>query len=175
MPYLGSLVLTHSLHGTIKGLKDFPADQRPPVAVVFWAFRVMVGLGFAMLGVIALGWWLRWRGVLFESRWFLALCQWVAPAGFIAVLAGWTTTEVGRQPWTIYGLMRTAQSVSPSLTGHDVLWSLLAYMAVYLLMYPAGVVVMAGMVRQGPTERVMGEKPIEGLQHDLPVATKGSE
>ena len=99
----------------------------------------MVGIGFLMLGVIALAWWLRWRGRLFQTGWFLVLCQWTAPLGFVAVLAGWTTTEVGRQPWTVYGLMRTANSVSPSLTGPDVLWSFLAYVAVYLLMYPAGI------------------------------------
>ena len=170
IPYLGSLILTHSLHGEIKGLKDFPADQRPPVWVVFWAFRIMVGIGFAMLGIIVLAWVLRWRGSLFQSRRFLLLCQWAGPLGFIAVLAGWTTTEVGRQPWTIYGQMRTAQSVSPSLTGPDVMWSFLAYMAVYLIMYPAGIAVMARMVRTGPQEEAMTEKPIEGLQPRGPVA-----
>ena len=171
IPYLGSLILTHSLREPVKGLKEFPADQRPPVAIVFWSFRLMVAVGFLMLGVIALSWWLRWRGTLFESRWFLHLCQWVAPLGFVAVLAGWTTTEVGRQPWTVYGLMRTAQSVSPSLTGNDVLLSLLAYAAVYLIMFPAGIAVMAGMVRTGPTERLMGTQPVEGFQHELPVPT----
>ena len=170
IPYLGSLILTHSLDGEIKGLKDFPADQRPPVWVVFWAFRIMVGIGFAMLGVILLAWVLRWRGSLFQSRRFLLLCQWAAPLGFIAVLAGWTTTEVGRQPWTIYGQMRTAHSVSPSLTGTDVMWSFLAYMAVYLIMYPAGIVVMARIVRLGPQEEAMAEKPVEGLQPRGPVA-----
>ena len=69
----------------------------------------MVGIGFLMLGVVALGWWLRWRGRLFETGWFLRICQWAAPLGFVAVLAGWTVTEVGRQPWTVYGLLRTAQ------------------------------------------------------------------
>ncbi len=170
IPYLGSLILTHSLTGEIKGLKDFPADQRPPVWVVFWAFRIMVGIGFLMLGLIALAWVLRWRGRLFQSRRFLLLCQFAAPMGFIAVLAGWTTTEVGRQPWTVYGQMRTAHSVSPSLTGQDVLWSLLAYMAVYLVMFPAGIAVMARMVRLGPQEEAMAEKPIEGLQPRGPIA-----
>jgi len=88
----------------------------------------------------------------------------------VAVLAGWTTTEVGRQPWTIYGLMRTEHSVSPSLTGPDVMWSLLAYMGVYLLMYPAGIAVMARMVRQGPREEAMAGQPIEGLQPRAPIA-----
>ena len=87
---------------------------------------------------------------MFESIWFLRLCQWVAPLGFVAVLAGWTVAEVGRQPWTVYGLLRTADSVTPSLTTGDVTGSLLAYMAVYLIMYPAGLAVMARLVRQGP-------------------------
>jgi cytochrome d ubiquinol oxidase subunit I len=169
IPYLGSLIVTHSLSGEIKGLKDWPPDQRPPVWPVFFAFRIMVGIGFLMLGVVAAGWVVWWRGRLFETAWFLKLCQWVAPLGFVAVLAGWTTTEVGRQPWTIYGLLRTADSVSPSLTGADVLWSLLAYMAVYLIMFPAGVAVMARMVREGPLEQAPPEQPVAGLQHQVPL------
>jgi cytochrome d ubiquinol oxidase subunit I len=169
IPVLGSLILTHSTTGAIRGLKTFPADERPPVAPVFFAFRIMVGLGFLMLGVVLLAWILLWRRRLFESRWFLLLCQWMGASGFVAVLAGWTTTEVGRQPWTVYGLMRTADSVSPSLTGPDVLWSFLAYAAVYLLMFPAGIAVMARMVRQGPSEEAMGHKPVEGLQPSAPV------
>ena len=170
IPVLGSLILTHSLDGEIKGLKDFPADQRPPVWPVFVAFRLMVGIGFLMLGVVALGWLLRLQGRLFETVWFLRMCQWVAPLGFVAVLAGWTVAEVGRQPWTVYGQMRTAQSVSPSLTGPDVLWSLLAYMSIYLILYPAGVAVMARIVWQGPAGQVAPEHPVEGLQPRAPFA-----
>ena len=169
IPVLGSLILTHSLHGEIKGLKDFPADQRPPVAPVFFAFRLMVGIGFVMLGVVALGWLLLLRGCLFDTAWFLRLCQWVAPLGFVAVLAGWTVAEVGRQPWTVYGELRTAQSVSPSLMGPDVMWSLLAYMAVYLVLYPAGIAVMARMVRAGFVEQAGAEMPVEGLQPRGPI------
>ncbi len=169
IPVLGSLILKHSTTGAIRGLKTFPVDQRPPVAVVFWAFRIMVGIGFYMLGLILLGWLLRWRGHLFVSGWFLRICMFSAPLGFVAVLAGWTTTEVGRQPWTVYGLLRTAHSVSPSLTGQDVLVSFVAYIAVYLLMFPAGIAVMARMVRQGPSEDAMGKKPVEGLQPSAPV------
>ena len=123
VPLLGSLILTHELDGEVKGLKDFPADQRPPVAIPFFAFRIMVGCGLLMLAVVLLGGWLRWRGRLDDTPLFLQLCQLVAPIGFIAVIAGWIVTEVGRQPWTVYGLLRTADSVSPSLTGLDVLIS----------------------------------------------------
>ena len=98
IPQLGSLIVTHSWGGVIKGLKEWPADQRPPVAPPFFAFRMMVGIAFIMLFVVVLGWVLRLRAQLWDSDWYLRLCQWVAPLGFVAVIAGWTTTEVGRQP-----------------------------------------------------------------------------
>ena len=169
IPYLGSLLLTHSLTGEVKGLKEWPADQRPPVWVVFTAFRVMVGIGLIMLLVVVLGWWQVSRRRLFECAWYLRLCQWIAPCGFIAVLAGWTVTEVGRQPWTIYGFMRTAHSTSPSITGPDVLWSLLAYMVVYLIMFPAGLVVMLRIVQDGPIIATHDAGQVEGQQHKSPV------
>ncbi len=151
-PLLGSLVLTHDLNGEIRGLKDWPRDQRPPVAIPFFAFRIMVGIGLLMLGVVVASWWLRWKGRLYDSKWFLRACEWMAPLGFVAVLAGWTTTEVGRQPWTVYGLLRTADSVTPSLSGSDVLISLLGYMVAYLVIFPAGLLIMARFVRKGPQE-----------------------
>jgi cytochrome d ubiquinol oxidase subunit I len=150
IPELGSLVLTHSWNGAIKGLKEWPADQRPPVGPPFFAFRVMVGLGMIMLLVAIVGQFLKLRHQLWEAGWFLWLCQYLAPIGFIAVIAGWTTTEVGRQPWTVYGLLRTADSVSPSLTGANVVLSLALYMAVYLIMFPTGIAFMVGLVRRGP-------------------------
>ena len=168
IPYLGSLILTHSLRGRVRGLKDWPADERPPVWPVFFAFRTMVGIAIVMLGVVLLGWWLYFRGRLFDSVWFLQLCQWVAPLGFIAVLAGWTVAEVGRQPWTIYGLLRTSASVTPSLTAADVTGSLLAYMAVYLIMYPAGVAIMARLVRQGPVAQTTKRESFDGAPHPAP-------
>jgi cytochrome bd ubiquinol oxidase subunit I len=151
IPKLGSLYLTHSWNGAVKGLKDFPADQRPPVAIVYFAFRIMVGIGLAMLGMVALGLFLLARKRLDQTQWYLRLCEFTICLGFLAVIAGWTTTEVGRQPWTIYGLMRTADSVSPSLTGANVLLSLLLYVVVYLVIYPVGVSVMFGIVRRGPS------------------------
>lgn len=161
VPYLGSLILTHSWDGVIKGLKEWPVDQRPPVGPPFFAFRVMVGIAFIMLFVVALGWVLRLRGQLWNSVWYLRLCQWVAPLGFVAVIAGWTTTEVGRQPWTVYGLLRTADSVSPSLTGVDVALSLACYVVVYLIMFPTGIVFMARLVRLGPQEQEFKPEIIE--------------
>jgi cytochrome d ubiquinol oxidase subunit I len=157
IPRLGSLYLTHSWDGEVKGLKDFPSDQRAPVAIVYFAFRVMVGIALLMLAVVAAGFVLLWRGRLDRTRWYLRLCQVATCFGFIAVIAGWTTTEVGRQPWTVYGLMRTADSVSPSLAGSDVLVSLLLYVAVYLVIYPVGLYVMLRVVWRGP---VPSEEPV---------------
>jgi cytochrome bd ubiquinol oxidase subunit I len=167
VPYLGSLILTHSLDGTVQGLKDFPADQRPPVAIIFFAFRIMVGLAILMLIQVAVGWWLRLRGGLLDRGWYLRACQLAIPIGFLAVLAGWTTTEVGRQPWTVYGLLRTAKSVTPSLAGHDVLVSLLVYAVAYLFVYPTGVIFMLGLVRRGPREAAPA--PVEAGRPQLPV------
>jgi cytochrome d ubiquinol oxidase subunit I len=149
IPRLGSLLLTHSLDGTIRGLDSFPPDQRPPVGPPFFGFRIMVGIALVMLFVAVAGQLLRRGGRLYHSAWFLRLCQWTAPLGFVAVIAGWTTTEVGRQPWTVYGLLRTAQSVTPSLTGTDVAISLALYIVVYLIMFPTGIAFMAGIVRRG--------------------------
>jgi cytochrome bd ubiquinol oxidase subunit I len=174
IPLLGSLILTHDLNGTVKGLKDFPADERPPVAIPFFGFRIMVGMGLIMLAVVVTSWWLRWRGELFDTKWYLRLCTLASPLGFIAVLAGWATTEVGRQPWTVYGLLRTADSVSPSLTGADVVVSLLGYTFVYLIMFAAGLTLMIRMVRRGPAEAEIEsdyiqsgrpQRPVEALPH----------
>jgi cytochrome d ubiquinol oxidase subunit I len=161
VPYLGSLILTHSFDGEVKGLKEFAPENRPPVAIPFFAFRIMVGIGMLMLLLLAVSWLLRFTGDLYDSPWFLRACLCTGPMGFVAVLAGWTTTEVGRQPWTVYGLMRTADSVPPSLTGTDALLSLLGYMAVYLVIFPAGVLVMAKMVRKGPAPGPDADSPIE--------------
>ena len=161
IPDLGSLILTHSWNGEIKGLKEWPPDQRPPVALPFYCFRIMVGIGILMLIVVITGQILQFTGRLFAAAWFLRLCQWVAPLGFLAVIAGWITTEVGRQPWTVYGLMRTSESVSPSLTGADVTVSLALYVIVYLIMFPTGIAFMAGLVRRGPQEQALEPELVE--------------
>lgn len=170
IPLLGSIILSHHLDGEVPGLKQFPADQRPPVAIPFFSFRLMVGVGLLMFGIVIASLWLRARRHLFNTSWFLRLCQYAGPVGFLAVLAGWVTTEVGRQPWTVYGVLRTAHSVTPSLTGMDVLLSLLGYMAVYLLIFPVGFLLMGKIVRKGPAQADT-EEPIEGGQPSGPVVT----
>ncbi len=150
IPDLGSLILTHDPNGEVRGLKDFPPQDRPPVVLPFFAFRVMLACWGLMMLTVVLSWWLRARGELYETDWYLRLCTFAAPLGFVAVIAGWVTTEVGRQPWTVYGLLRTADSVSPSLTGADVTISLLAYTVVYLVMFAAGVAMILRIFGRGP-------------------------
>jgi cytochrome bd ubiquinol oxidase subunit I len=169
VPQIGSLILTHDPNGVVRGLKEWPADQRPPVAIPFFAFRIMVGIGLLMLALIVASWWLRARRRLFDANWFLWICMLASPLGFLAVLAGWTTTEVGRQPWTVYGLLRTSDSVSPSLTGFDVVLSLVGYGVVYLIMFPFGVAVMARIVRNGPLEPFIEPDPVEAGRPRRPV------
>lgn len=169
IPVLGSLILTHDSNGVVPGLKQWPADQRAPVAIPFFAFRIMVGLGIVMLSVMLLSLWLRWRQRL-ETAWFLRLCQYLGPIGFFTVITGWVTTEVGRQPWTVYGLLRTAHSVSPSLSGRDVLLSLSGYMLVYLIIFPVGITLMLKLVRKGLTKTAPQESTESG-QPSGPVIT----
>jgi cytochrome d ubiquinol oxidase subunit I len=169
IPKLGSLYLTHSWDGEVKGLKDFPPDQRAPVAIVYFAFRIMVGIALVMLATVVAGFYLLWRGRLDDTPWYLKLCQCTVCLGFIAVIAGWTTTEVGRQPWTIYGLMRTADSFSPSLTGANVLLSLILYIIVYLIIFPVGISVMLRFVWRGPAASEEDDAPIVGGHSKSPI------
>ena len=151
VPKLSSLILTHKLDGEVKGLKEWPKSQRPPVAVVFWSFRIMVGIGTLMIltGLIALV--LHWRKQLFEKRWFQVWCMLLTPAGFIALLTGWFVTEIGRQPYIVYGEMLTAEAASP-VAGLQVGLSLLAFVVIYFLVFGAGVYYISRLVRKGPAE-----------------------
>jgi cytochrome d ubiquinol oxidase subunit I len=169
IPKLGSLILTHELNGTVRGLKEWPRDDRPPSAVLFWSFRIMVGIGLIMLLVVATANWLRWKGRLYDTAWFLRICEACLPLGFAAVIAGWITTEVGRQPWVIYLLLRTADAVTPSLSGGDVLVSLAVYVVVYLMVYPVTLYYLFAIVRAGPVLEEEVASPIEGLQRSLPA------
>lgn len=168
VPVLGSLILTHDPNGVVHGLKEAPRNRQPPVAIPFFAFRIMVGIGLVMLAVVVAGNVLRVGGRVYDSPLFLRLCQWAAPLGFVAVLAGWTTTEVGRQPWTVYGLMRTADSVSPSLTGRDVALSLAGYVIAYLIMFPAGILLMRRIVRRG-FDAPLAQAPVESGRPESPI------
>ena len=149
IPYLGALILTHSLDGSITGLKHWPRADQPNSLVIFFTFRLMVALGFAMLGFGLWGAWLRWRGQLYESRALSWAAVAMAPAGFIALLAGWVTTEVGRQPYTVYGLLRTDQSLSP-LAAPAIATSLLVFVVVYFLVFGFGIFYLLRLMRRTP-------------------------
>jgi len=149
VPKVGSLIVGGSFDSKIRGLKEWPADERPPVATVFWSFRVMVGLGMLMLFVGLFGALLMWRGRVQEHRWFLRLCMLSGPTGFIAVISGWIVAEVGRQPYTVYGLLRTADSVSP-VTAGAVGTSLIVFVFVYTIVFGAGLYYILQLIRRGP-------------------------
>lgn len=137
IPKLSSLILKHDLDAPLAGLDTVPREEQPPVGIVFWSFRIMVALGFAMLG---LGLWAlvrRVQGRLYESPLLHRAAVAMGPAGFVAVLAGWVTTEVGRQPYTVYGLLRTGDSLAP-VAAPAVAASLIAFIVVYFFVFGAG-------------------------------------
>ena len=165
VPYLGSLILKHDLHGQIRGLTEFPRSEWPPVPIVFWSFRIMVALGFAMLGIGLWSAWARWKGKLYDWAWLHRATVLMGPSGFIAVLAGWITTEVGRQPYTVYGLLRTAESLAP-VDAPAVATSLMAFVAVYFFIFGAGTFYILRMMNKRPAT------PRLGLR-DGPIRTAG--
>jgi len=162
IPVIGSWITAGDAHAEIKGLKAFPPQDRPPVFIVFWAFRVMVGLGVAMIALGAWGAWLYWRnGGPNHSRPFLWACVAMGPAGFVAVIAGWIVAEVGRQPYVIYGVLRTADAVSP-VRASQVSVSLLAFMAIYAVVFSVGALYILRLIAAGPnaeTVEAAGPRP----------------
>jgi cytochrome d ubiquinol oxidase subunit I len=160
VPHLGSVILTHSWDGQIRGLKSFPRIDRPNSLIVFWSFRVMVGLGLLMIALGLWSLWLRWRRRLYEARRFLRLAEWMGPAGLVAVLAGWITTEVGRQPWVVYGVLRTADAVS-RIEAAPVALSLALFVAAYLFVFGVGIAYVLRLVRKGP-QTFDTSRPLEG-------------
>ncbi len=149
VPVLGSLILTHSLDRQIPALKSFPPEDRPNSTVIFWTFRLMVGLGMLMILTGLWSLWLRRTGALYTSRPFLSLVLYMGPAGLLAMLAGWVTTEMGRQPWVVYGLMRTADATSP-LDAAQVGLSLVLFVVIYFALFGTGLAYMLRLVHKGP-------------------------
>lgn len=165
IPNLGSLLLTRSWDGQVPALKDFPKADRPNSLVVFWTFRLMVGLGVLMILLAAIGTWLHRGGRIFTNRPFLKFAVAMGPAGLVAILAGWFTTEVGRQPWVIYGVMRTAEGVS----AHDaaqVGFTLALFVVVYLAVFGAGTIYLL---------RILGKGPEIGEASDAPQGGPGQQ
>jgi cytochrome d ubiquinol oxidase subunit I len=149
IPKLGSLVLTHDWNGKVEGLKAVPAGERPPVPIVFFAFRLMVGIGLVLLAVAIAGTVLRWRGRLYDTDWFNIACVLSSPLPFVAILSGWTVTEVGRQPYTVYGLLRTADSISPVATS-AVISSFALFVVVYTVLLLAFFFYAWRIIMRGP-------------------------
>ncbi len=149
IPLLGSLILTHSLDGELKGLNAFPVEDRPDPVIPFFAFRVMVGLGMLMAGLGLWSLWRRWRGRLFDDRWLLRAAFVMGPSGFAALLSGWFVTETGRQPFLVYGVMRTAEGASP-IAAASVAASLTAFVLVYLLVFGSGTLYALGLMAKPP-------------------------
>jgi len=165
IPHLSSMILKHDWDAPLDGLDTVPDDEEPPVAIVFWSFRIMIAVGFAMLGVGLWSAWRRWQGRLFDDTWLHRACLAMGPSGFVAVLAGWITTEVGRQPYTVYGMLRTADSLAP-VEAPAVATSLTAFIVVYFFVFGAGTFYLLRMMGKAPAT------PRLGLR-DGPIRTAG--
>ncbi|WP_311567989.1 cytochrome ubiquinol oxidase subunit I [Photobacterium arenosum] len=164
IPAMASLILKHSLTEPIPALKDFPADERPYSPLIFWSFRIMVALGLLMIGQGLISVWLRKKNRLYQHKGFLTFSLWMGPAGLVAILAGWITTEVGRQPWVVHGLLRTDAAVSAHGDLHMSI-SLLTFFVVYSLVFGFGYYYMVHQIQKGP------QPGDEDITHDLPTVS----
>jgi len=155
-----------------------PRENWPPVPITFWSFRIMVGMGFLMVGLGLFSLWSRWRGTLYQSRLLHMFAMAMGPAGFIAVLAGWITTETGRQPFTVYGLLRTVDSASP-LAAPAVASSLIGFVIVYFIVYAAGLTYLFRLMASAPHHGEQGPAAnlparAAGITPAAGAATRGS-
>ncbi len=155
IPKLGSMILTHDWNGHVQGLKDWPPEERPNAALVFWSFRIMVGIGLAMAALGLWSLWLRWHDRLYDAPWTHRFAVLLGPSGLVAVLAGWITTEVGRQPYTVYGVLTTAESASP-LDAPALATSLAAFIVVYLAVFGAGIFYLLRLMAKAPRTEEAG-------------------
>lgn len=157
IPGGASWILTGRTDGEIPGLKDVPKSERPPVAIVFWSFRIMVGLGMAMILTGFVAAFLYGRKTLFTNTWFHRWCVLMVPSGFVALLAGWFVTEVGRQPYTAYGIIKTVDSISP-VAAEQVFITLLGFVIIYTFLFGAGIYYVVKLIRKGPDVLKQKEK-----------------
>lgn len=164
IPYLTSLILTHSLDGEVKGLKEWEAEEIPPVVPVFFAFRVMVGIGLLMVFTALLSAIQYFRNSLFNSKWLLKLWALMIPSGFIALLSGWFVTEIGRQPYVVYGVLKTIEVASTGVGGPQVLWSLISFFVVYSFVFGFGIYYLFNLVKKGIK---VGEEKDQFYSHGL--------
>jgi len=180
VPRLGSIILTHSLDGRIKGLKDFAVTDRPPVKVPFFAFRAMVGVGFLLIAIGFAGVWLWYRGKLYDTRWYLSVLRWSWPLGFIAILSGWYVTEVGRQPWLATDIIRTADAVSP-VPASAVIFTLTLFVLVYCIVFSMGIYYINRLIVHGPArdslhdadgDAEVANRPLSAAEDAVRAATR---
>jgi cytochrome d ubiquinol oxidase subunit I len=169
VPHLGGLILKHDWNGRFAGLKDFPKGDRPPVWPVFFAFRLMVGIGVLLILLGLTGAYLWGRGRLFTTRWYLQAATYSWPIGFIAIIAGWITTETGRQPYVAYGILRTADAVSP-VSSAAVASSLLAFLLVYLIVFSIGIYYIRRLILGGPKPAAVAHAPLPQGMPNRPLS-----
>ena len=152
IPKMASFILTHDMDGELVGLDQFAKEDRPNTKWVFYSFRLMVAIGMGMIAIGLFSLFLRWRNKLYDNRFLLRTAVWFAPSGVVATIAGWIVTEVGRQPYTVYGLLRTYDSHSP-LDAPAVAASLAIFVVVYILVFGAGIVYTLRLMKVRPGER----------------------
>jgi cytochrome d ubiquinol oxidase subunit I len=153
-------VLSYLAYGDFRakvvGLDDYPRDLHPPIELVYYAYHIMVGLGTIFIGIMALVVFLLWRGLLYRARWFLWILMLAVPFPYIANQAGWTVAEVGRQPWVVYGLQRTAEATSPNVSSGMAIFTLLGFMGLYALLGIVYLALFAKIVNEGPVDHEQG-------------------
>ena len=170
IPHLGSLIVMHDWNGRAPALADFAPDAQPRVTIIFFTFRIMVGIGLCLIALGLVGAALWRRGQLFTTRWYLRAAGWAWPLGFIAILAGWLTTENGRQPYVIYGIMRTLDATSPLAAG-TVATSLGAFVLVYGVVFSIGIYYMRKLIRHGPQGAAVAAATLPHALPNLPLAS----
>jgi cytochrome d ubiquinol oxidase subunit I len=179
IPNLASFIITHDLEGKFPGLKDYRPEDRPPVKPVFFAFRIMVGIGLLMIAIGFIGAYLWWQGRIFTARWYLAAVQYAWPLGFVAILAGWWVTEQGRQPWLATGILRTLDAASP-VSASAVLATLILFVLVYSSVFSMGVLYINRLIEKGPVgaaaeaKEALPSRPLSAATDAAREALKGS-
>jgi cytochrome d ubiquinol oxidase subunit I len=171
IPHLASLIITHEWSGHIEGLKQFAPNDRPPLVPVFFAFRIMVGIGFALLGLVGWGAYLWFKKTLDSDKLFLHVAARSWPFGFLAIISGWMVTEIGRQPWVATGVLRTADAAS-TVTGAEVAVSLTLFVLVYGVVFSTGIYYINRLIAAGPAPAIVHKedpgvpsRPLSGATH----------
>jgi cytochrome bd ubiquinol oxidase subunit I len=173
IPHGASLILKHDPDGLFAGLTSVPPAERPPVAPVFFAFRIMVGIGLLMIAIGLIGAWLWWRGRLFDARWYLRPAQHSWWLGFVAVISGWIVTESGRQPWIAQGILKTADATSP-VPGASIAGTLALFVVVYGIVFAMGIYYINRLIAAGPQGQALEAPEFGSAGRPLSSAAKAA-